>query len=165
MDTRVTLTAPTRPWLVESVYPLRYVSRNDALDLGRLLVESPSLPRPASPTNLSGWIDTAFALLNDEHGTLLDGCSFVVEGRGGILAAVLIVAQTGQPQMIELAVSSLYQRQGIGTALVGAALDALHAAHYPLVAATVTAVSAHTRLLTACGFTSAGSDEDRAPSL
>jgi GNAT superfamily N-acetyltransferase len=157
MNTIVTLTAPTHPWLVESVYPLRYVSHNDALDLGRLLVESPSLPRPGSPTNLSGWIDAAFAILNGQRGTLLDGCSFVIEGRGGILAAVLIVAQAGKPQLIELAVSSLYQRQGLGTALVGAALDALYAAHYPLVTATLTAASAHARLLTYCGFTSAGS--------
>ncbi len=159
MNSIVTLTAPTRPWLVESVYPLRYISPNDALDLGRLLVEAPSLPRPASPSNLSGWIDATFAILSGQHGTLLDGCSFVVEGRGGILAAVLIVAQAGQPQLIELAVSAFYQRQGLGTALVGAALDALHSAHYPQVAATVAADSAHARLLTNCGFTSTGSGE------
>lgn len=157
MNDQAILTAPTRPWIVESVYPLRYISPNDALDLGRLLVEAPSLPRPSSPSNLSGWIDAAFAILSGQHGTLLDGCSFVVEGRGGILAAVLIVAQAGRPQLIELAVAPFYQRQGLGTALVGAALDALYSAQYPLVAATVTAASGHARLLTSCGFTSIGS--------
>ena len=163
MNDHVTLTALTRPWNVESAYPLRYVSHHDAIDLGRLLVEAPSLPRPGSPSTLSGWIDAMFAVLNGAHGTLLDGCSFVAEGRGGILAAVLVVAQAGSPQLIDLAVAPFYQRQGLGTALVGAALDALHATNYPQVAATVADPSAHARLLAWCGFTAQASNHTHGP--
>lgn len=150
--TTLILAAPTRACTVDSVYPVRYVSRDDGLDLGRLFDQGLSLPHPAMPAHLSGWIDAACATLAGERGTLLDGCSFVVEGRQNIIAAILVVARAGAPVITDLAVAPLYQRQGIGRALVAASLDALHAAQYLTVRATVVPHSAHANLLQQYGF-------------
>ena len=148
------LSAVTRFLAVDCAYPMRFVGLDDGLDLGQLFVQTTSLPQAGSPAHLSGWIDRALATLRGDQGTLLSGCSWVVEGRRGIIAALLVVAQAGAPRIVELAVAPTYQRHGIGTALVAATLDSLHGAQYATVAATVIANTLHEHLLRTCGFTS-----------
>lgn len=137
---------------MDCAYPLRYVAPDDGFDLAQLFVQTPSLPQPDPPQHLGAWIDRTLATLRGDSGTLLDGCSFVVEGRSGIIGALLVVLQAGAPRIVDLAVAPTFQRHGIGTALVAAALDGLHGARYPAVAATVAASTPHESLLLNCGF-------------
>lgn len=137
---------------MDCAYPLRYVAPDDGFDLAQLFVQTPSLPQPDPPQHLGAWIDRTLATLRGDSGTLLDGCSFVVEGRRGIIGALLVVLQAGAPRIVDLAVAPTFQRHGIGTALVAATLDGLHGARYPNVAATVAASTPHESLLLNCGF-------------
>ena len=146
------LIAPTRFWAMECPYPLRYVAPDDGFDLAQLFVQTPSLPQADPPQHLADWIDRALATLRGESGTLLDGCSFVVEGRSGLIGALLVVLQSGMPRIVDLAVAPTFQRHGVGTALVAATLDGLHGARYQEVTATVGASTPHEYLLLNCGF-------------
>jgi len=137
---------------MECAYPLRYVAPDDGFDLARLFVQTPSLPQPDPPQHLADWIDRTLATLRGDSGTLLDGCSFVAEGRSGIIGALLVILQAGVPRIVDLAVAPTFQRHGIGTALVAATLDGLHGARYPAVLATVAASTPHESLLLNCGF-------------
>lgn len=146
------LMAPTRFWAAECVYPLRFVAPDDGFDLAQLFVQTPSLPQSDPPQHLGAWIDRTLATLRGDGGPLLDGCSFVVEGRSGLIGALLVVLRADGPRIVDLAVAPTFQRHGIGTALVAATLDGLHGARYPAVAATVATATPHEYLLLNCGF-------------
>ena len=146
------LSMPTRPWTPDAMYPLRYVSVDDGIDLGYLFTEAATLPQSGSPANLSGWMDNALAILRGDYGKLLDACSFVVTSRAGLMGAILVVKRGDTPFIQQLAVQPLHQRQGIGSMLVAAAIDGLHASKYPEVQVDVEPNSAHASMLMNQGF-------------
>lgn len=147
------LAAETRLWPIDCAYPLRFLRPDDAIDLGQLLVAAPSLTPSQRPKQLSGWIDWVLGLASGAEGTLLDGCSFVIDGRRGLVGAAIVVRQATGPMLVELAVEPTYQRQGLGTALIAASLTALKRAGYAALTTRVEPNTAHERLLKQSGFT------------
>lgn len=140
------VTAP-RLWAHPCAYAVRYLRPEDALDLGRLLHRAPTLPHPVIRSSLGGWIDYALGLLAGSAGPLLDGCSFVVEGRRDLLGALVVVRQAPQTLLTDLVVHPDFQGQGLGTALLAASLSALLRSGYPTLQAQVAPDSSHARFL------------------
>ncbi|WP_110514740.1 GNAT family N-acetyltransferase [Herpetosiphon llansteffanensis] len=152
MDHWQTLHMATRLGVLDAPYPLRYLSTDDGVDLGRL-VHAAGLPLPNEPTpTLSATIDWAFAVLQGEYGRLLDACSFVIETRSGLLGAIVVVKQANTVEILQLAVDQAFQQQQFEQALLSAALNALAQARYPQVQVRVLANSSQAHFFTNHGF-------------
>ncbi|MBM7845886.1 GNAT family N-acetyltransferase [Herpetosiphon giganteus] len=152
MDHWQTLHSATRLGVLDAPYPLRYLSTDDGVDLGRL-VHAAGLPLPNEPTpTLSACIDWAFAALQGEYGRLLDACSFVIETRSGLLGAIVVVKQANTVEILQLAVDQAFQQQQFEQALLSTALNGLAQARYPRVQVRVLANSSQAHFFTNHGF-------------
>ncbi len=152
MDDWQTLSIATRLGVLDAPYPLRYLSIDDGVDLGRLLhAAGVPLPNDLKPT-LSTTIDWAFAALQGNYGRLLDACSFAIETRSGLLGAIVVVKHASTIEILQLAVDQAFQQQQFEQVLLSAALNGLAQARYPQVQVRVLANSSQAHFFTNYGF-------------
>jgi GNAT superfamily N-acetyltransferase len=130
--------------VLSMLYRIRPIEYEDSGALGALFHEV-SLDEPETLSRSpADWLEQVAQLLGESDNAALPECSFVAELRQPqrkkprLAGAILVSRWHGAALIDDLAVASRFRRRGIGTALVRAAMQALHQRGYVSVMLVVT---------------------------